>query len=156
MYKLIFLCLMLLFNRTRWYPFMKKIFPYNKAIAKIITIIIPILMIGLFIVKKHIIELIFRLPACPFYSIFHLYCPGCGNTRSFLALLNGHFPSSLRYNITIIVILILCLCAYIELASYSFWHHIRILPRKNLFYIIAALLIVAYTILRNFIPFLTQ
>jgi len=133
---------------------MKIFFLNNKAVGKMITILIPILLIGLFIFKKLIMELIFRLPACPFYSIFHLYCPGCGNSRSFLALLNGHFLLALRYNISFILFLILGLCTYIELASFSFWHHIQILPRKNLFYIIGALLIVIYTILRNLIPFL--
>ncbi len=42
----------------------------------------------------------FNLPVfpCPFNNVTGLPCPGCGMTRSTLALMNGRFLDSLRYN----------------------------------------------------------
>lgn len=134
---------------------MKKAFPHYRTTFKIITVTIPLIAIGLFIFQNSIFELLFRIPPCPFYRMFHLYCPACGNTRSVTAFLNGHFLSALRYNISPILFFILFVCAYIEFASYNFGHPIRILPRKGLFYITGASLLVAYILIRNFVPFLT-
>lgn len=38
------------------------------------------------------------LPVCRIYEQLHLYCPGCGCTRAFAALLRGELWRSLRYN----------------------------------------------------------
>lgn len=38
------------------------------------------------------------LPTCWIYEELHLYCPGCGCTRAFEALLRGDILRSLRYN----------------------------------------------------------
>ncbi len=38
------------------------------------------------------------LPACWVYENLRLYCPGCGCTRAFTALLRGDILRSLRYN----------------------------------------------------------
>jgi len=38
------------------------------------------------------------LPVCRFYEQLHIYCPGCGCTRAFAALLQGDILRSLRYN----------------------------------------------------------
>lgn len=35
---------------------------------------------------------------CPFYSITHLYCPGCGITRMLFSLLKFDFKSAFSYN----------------------------------------------------------
>lgn len=35
---------------------------------------------------------------CYFRTHLGLYCPGCGGTRAFFALLHGHFLQSLKYN----------------------------------------------------------
>ncbi|MCI9072414.1 MAG: DUF2752 domain-containing protein [Lachnospiraceae bacterium] len=38
------------------------------------------------------------LPPCVLYQHFGLYCPGCGGTRAFVSLLQGHFLRSLWYH----------------------------------------------------------
>ena len=42
------------------------------------------------------------LPKCMFYQWTGLYCPGCGATRAFSALLHGDIRSSLHNNILLI------------------------------------------------------
>jgi hypothetical protein len=36
--------------------------------------------------------------ACWWQSSFHFECPGCGLTRSFIAMANGHFSDALSHN----------------------------------------------------------
>ena len=35
---------------------------------------------------------------CAVYSIIHIYCPGCGGTRSFYCLVHGHIFKSILMN----------------------------------------------------------
>lgn len=35
---------------------------------------------------------------CAIYTIFHIYCPGCGGTRSFYHMIHGHFIKSILMN----------------------------------------------------------
>ena len=37
-------------------------------------------------------------PACPFYALTGLLCPGCGATRALAALLHGNILEALRFN----------------------------------------------------------
>ena len=37
---------------------------------------------------------------CPFATMTHMPCPGCGSTRAVLALLHLHFGEALRFNPT--------------------------------------------------------
>ena len=39
-----------------------------------------------------------ELPACIWDKYMHIYCPGCGGTRSFLALMRGEVLLSLWYH----------------------------------------------------------
>lgn len=38
------------------------------------------------------------LPPCVAYEFFGFYCPGCGGTRAFISLLQGHVLKSLWYH----------------------------------------------------------
>lgn len=42
---------------------------------------------------------------CIFHKITHLYCPGCGVTRMFVAILMGDFYQALRYNPLVFIFL---------------------------------------------------
>jgi hypothetical protein len=127
----------------------------NKNVSKMFTIVIPVFLLILFILKEAIFGLVFQLPTCPVYSLFHLYCPACGNTRSVYALLHGDLAESMRYNIIPMVLLLLSLFGYAELATYSFGKRIYLLPRNLSFYLLLILILVIYVIVRNFVPYLT-
>ncbi|HBR32865.1 MAG TPA: hypothetical protein DD733_12380 [Clostridiales bacterium] len=45
-----------------------------------------------------VFSLIGRFPSCIFYVTTGFYCPGCGITRMFLALLDGDFAKAVTYN----------------------------------------------------------
>jgi hypothetical protein len=124
----------------------------NKSYYKIITLLIPLLCLTTLFFKNAILSVTEHFPPCILFSTLHLYCPACGNTRSVIALLNFDLLSALHYNIVPPILLFLCIAAYIELASYSYGRHIRILPRKLKVYLIGIGLIFVYLILRNFIP----
>ena len=40
---------------------------------------------------------------CAFLRLTHMYCPGCGGTRAFFALLKGNIPASLCYNPAVVL-----------------------------------------------------
>lgn len=46
---------------------------------------------------------------CPFQKWLHIACPGCGLTRAFIAILHGHFFTSLQYNLLGIPLFLLCI-----------------------------------------------
>jgi hypothetical protein len=122
---------------------------------KIITVLIPISAIFLFIIRQQLIALSTHFPKCVFYSLYHLYCPSCGNTRSVIALLNGDLLASLRYNIVILIMILLAALGYIEVVALSFGKCLRLLPRRLSFYMCLIAIMVIYWIVRNFIPYLT-
>ena len=61
--------------------------------ALIISAIIALFFVT-HLLKEHEIE-------CIIASNFHMYCPGCGGTRSAWALLNFDIISSVKYNISV-------------------------------------------------------
>ncbi len=92
---------------------------------------------------------------CPFYTRTGMLCTGCGNTRSVIALLNGDILTSLKYNITPIVICVLILLFYAENLIGCLGKQVHLIPRKMSYFIVFLLFMSAYYILRNFIPFLS-
>lgn len=49
------------------------------------------------------------LGECPFRSLLHIYCPGCGGCRAALALLGGNPVTAFLYYPTLLVALLLLL-----------------------------------------------
>ena len=125
----------------------------NNRRNRIITIALPIIAFLLFLFRNEFISFLCLFPACPFYKAYHLYCPACGNTRSTIALLQGNLLLSLRYNITPFLLILFAGGVYLEYAFSSFWHKLKVLPRKKSFYIAGLILLILYIIFRNFIPF---
>jgi hypothetical protein len=44
-------------------------------------------------------------PRCPFYTLTHWLCPGCGSTRALYSLLHGDWQAALHYNAMFTVLL---------------------------------------------------
>ena len=68
----------------------------------LVTIIILVL-IGI-VVMNYV-----KIPECIIYKNLHIYCPGCGCTRAFIAMLNGNFLESIYQNSTVLYTTIITL-----------------------------------------------
>lgn len=124
----------------------------NKRILKILVFVLPVLTLAGFIfLKFNASEIVAGFPECPFYGLLHIQCFGCGNTRSVMALLRGDIISSLKYNISPVIICVLLGLLYAELITAAFGKHRKILPRNKVFWIIFGVVLGIYFIGRNFI-----
>ena len=129
---------------------MDTIMKKNSPLIKIIVCILPFFTVGMvFIFKNLLYKLSTHLPACPIYKYFHVYCPGCGNTRSVQQLLLGDIIDSLKFNITPVFCLIIGALAYIELVFYIFGIDVKIIPRGKAFWASIIILFLLYFTLRN-------
>ena len=93
-----------------------------------------------------------RLPECIIRRHFRIYCPACGGTRAFTALLEGDIAQSLHYN-PIIVLFILDLLTMVSCHIYEKKYNrkyitawIRIIT--NMLFL---MFIIAYSIVRNYL-----
>ncbi len=73
----------------------------------IITILI-LFVLGI-IINENI-----NIPECLIYKTTHIYCPGCGCTRAFIAMINGNFIESIYYNSTVLYTTIITICYLIS------------------------------------------
>lgn len=110
---------------------------------------VTLYFISLFVIKY------IQLPPCIFHLTTGLYCPGCGSTRSVIALVHGDIILSLRQNPIVITALIYAALLYIEpvakaLGKSDFRSPVR--SYKALGIVLAALFV--YSIIRNFVPVL--
>ena len=87
---------------------------------------------------------------CPIYTIFHVYCPGCGVTRMLGALFKGDFYQAFRYNPLVFILLPFIIFYIFDLI------HSRITKKElytnrvnnKVFYVLIAILLI-YGLLRN-------
>lgn len=96
----------------------------------------------------------FTLPGCITNVVLGIYCPGCGMTRSVIALVHGDVFLSIRQNAFAVFAVILFAVFYIEFALRALGFNVRFpIHSEKLLYVI---LIIAgiYCVLRNFIPWL--
>ncbi len=122
----------------------------NIPLIKIVVCIFPFFIVGIILIFKNLLyKLSTYLPACPIYKHFHVYCPGCGNTRSVQHILAGDILGSLKFNITPLFCLIIGVLAYLELVFYIFGINIKILPRGKVFWVSIIILFLMYYIIRN-------
>ncbi|SEI75287.1 Protein of unknown function [Lachnospiraceae bacterium A10] len=56
------------------------------------------------------------LRPCPFHQVTGFYCPGCGGTRSVIALLHGHILQSLIYHPIVLYVVVMFLYAMLKTA----------------------------------------
>lgn len=107
------------------------------------------------IVKFNLDDIVNAMPKCYYLSNFGIYCPGCGNTRCIAALLRLDIISAFRFNPFTAGIIFLVILWYIEAFTLVFLKkRIRLIPRRYLFWIPTAVILIAFYILRMFFEFL--
>ena len=90
---------------------------------------------------------------CPFRTILHVWCPGCGITRMIISLFKLDFVTAFKYNQLLFILTPIGLVLYInyiysEIKGKKSWYEkIDI----KFFYAIIVLLLI-FGVLRNFIP----
>lgn len=115
-------------------------------------IFLPVIALALlYYFRQQLSDLGTLFPGCPSYTYLHIYCPGCGNTRSVQHLLSGDLAGSLRYNPVPVFGMLLLLLAYVEILSYSFNKRVRLIPRSKFFWAIIGLVFIIYFVVRNLI-----
>lgn len=127
---------------------------YTK-LQKTIFILLPFILFPLgILLGKSLSNYTYLLPPCMSYTLFHFNCPGCGLTRSVLALLDGDILLSLRQNVIPVFSILTGLWLYVEFLFHVFNQKppFTLLKTKYLWVLLVAL--GAYTILRNIFPVL--
>lgn len=124
-------------------------------LVKILVCIFPFAALSLvYFLRYKLIYLGTTFPQCPSVTFFDIYCLGCGNTRSVQHLLIGDIAGSLRFNPVPLLGIIIAFLAYIELITYIFGKHKKILPRNRIVWVLFIIIMSIYFIVRNFIrPF---
>lgn len=117
----------------------------KKKITITILTIILILFYFFILTKWHITFV------CPSYTIFHIYCPGCGTTRMIKSILTLNFYQAFRYNPLLFIlspfILILLIDKYIKWLKGNNNYLYKKINQK--FWYICIVILVIYGIIRN-------
>lgn len=115
---------------------------YSLIIASIILILLVIIYNAFF---SHV-----PISSCYIYDNFHIYCPGCGCTRAFIALLNFDILSSFYYNSAVLYsVIILFIYLFTQTIDRLFKHTKYIMPYSN-FYLYTGICILFFNcIIRN-------
>jgi hypothetical protein len=90
-------------------------------------------------------------PQCVFRTNTGLWCPGCGLTRGFHQLFNGHLLSALQQNVFVPIVFVVAVAAWWSWVRVAWGRPALSLPRawvKPIAFMVPAALIV-YGVLRN-------
>ena len=90
---------------------------------------------------------------CPFFEIFHLFCPGCGSTRLLLALLHGDIQTAFSANCLLFILLPFYLAILIyQLYRYICYNDREIKKPITYFLYFTIAFFVVFAIVRNIYP----
>ena len=105
---------------------------------KWIWLFLPIgLLMGVLLGRHLIFDFVqLYFPPCVFYTVTHFYCPGCGNTRTVLALLHGHPLQALHNNAAFCYLLVLL---YLQKVLRCFGKPVQLLPKGNWFPVVSCM-----------------
>ncbi len=126
----------------------------SRRISQIIAVVVPLLGWTAVLLRNWIASFCNsdRYPTCLFYEMTGYYCPGCGNTRAVLALLQGHILRAFGYNPMIPVLAMVLLACYGERVFAAFGKQVHLFPRSWAWFYFLLGAILAYDVLRNFFP----
>lgn len=124
----------------------------NEMLKKMIMLILLVVVGIVSIYVLYYLNSTFNIGLICFFSkITGLYCSGCGMTRAFFSLLELDFYQAIRYNVFSLLLfptLIICMINYIHCWLFNEKNFI-IKKIPNSFFIIIAILLIIYGILRN-------
>ena len=122
---------------------------------KIFILLLPFFVLGsIFCLRPLIFWIGAHMPKCVFFTMTGFYCPGCGNTRSVMSLLQFDILDALRYNITPILLGIASILGYLELLTAVFGRRRHFFSRRYSVNFTLLGLLLVYYVVRNFIPWL--
>lgn len=121
----------------------------------LICLIPPFLALTGLLLRDVILYIATFFHACDFLRVTGFYCPGCGNTRSVMALLRFDFLTSLGYNVAPLFGGIIAALGYGELLTWAAGKHRPLVPRSGWFWVVCGILFGLYYIARNFFQCLT-
>lgn len=98
--------------------------------------VFPVLIIYLVVM-----QLAFKT-TCPIYAIYHFPCPGCGLTRSGLAILRLNFPEAIKYNATIFLWILTIVLFIID----RYFKSLKIKPFPTIFIIVSIITLLYYIV----------
>ena len=84
-----------------------------------------------------------------FYKITGLYCPGCGITRCFFAILEGDFYKAFMYNQLVFILIPFAIIYFIYKAYLYITSKKDKMKIPNIFWIILLIIVIVFGILRN-------
>ena len=94
----------------------------------------------------------FGIP-CPIRAATHLYCPGCGISRMFAALLSCDIPAAFSYNCVVFCLLPFYTFGYIIHCYLYIRYGKRGLSKaEDIFVIITLAILLVFAFLRNIFP----
>lgn len=129
-------------------PKPKAFFYMNKNIKTTLIITSILLILFLIIHFTH-----YYIP-CIFHEITGLYCPGCGITRMFLALLKGNIYAAFRYNMLVFCSLPLIIFFCIEYIYSKYKNKIPLYKKiPNYIWALIIVILIIWMIIRNIFPF---
>ncbi len=76
----------------------KKLLSTEEYLYRTGWVLLPIGIIGAFLITNWLVPLLPESSECLFWKFWGIYCPGCGGTRSLLALFRGDFLQSAWYH----------------------------------------------------------
>ena len=98
-------------------------------------------------------------PLCPTQALFSVDCPGCGLMRGTHDLITGDVPRALDHNVLIVILLPLVVVLWLGWLrrAWTGWTPAvtaRQFRRRNVITIAALVVLIAFGVVRNFVPYL--
>lgn len=123
----------------------------SKRFRLITAFIFPFAVILIYIFRDQVKDSAHLLPECSIHKYTGLWCTGCGNTRSVIALLHGQIWRSICCNPTIPFLALLALLLYAEVVIGIWNDRVKLLPRKIWIWCTILGLFLVFFVLRNVI-----